>query len=129
MDWEAWVDRVHRALRQKDPALGQFFAPGAHFLDPEVPLTTDLSIAERQLRAAFTDWDRRVLSVRGDEGGVAFEWAGRGTLYGTARVEILGCTVVDVDEAGLVTRWRDYFDVKELERQIGSTDEVFREWS
>ena len=28
-----------------------------------------------------------------------------------------GCTVVDVNGDGLVTRWRDYFDLQEIERQ------------
>jgi limonene-1,2-epoxide hydrolase len=29
-----------------------------------------------------------------------------------------GVTVVDVDEQGRVTRWRDYFDMKSVEEQI-----------
>ncbi len=44
--------------------------------------------------------------------------SGRGTLGGTIPVTIHGSTVVDVDEDGLVTRWRDYFDLKEIEDQV-----------
>ena len=40
-----------------------------------------------------------------------------GTLGGTIPIEIHGSTVVDVNGDGLVTRWRDYFDLKEIERQ------------
>jgi limonene-1,2-epoxide hydrolase len=29
--------------------------------------------------------------------------------------------VVEVDEKGLVTRWRDYFDLKEIEEQVESS--------
>ena len=35
-------------------------------------------------------------------------------------IEIHGCTVVDVDGDGLVTRWRDYFDLKEIEAQVAA---------
>ena len=69
-------------------------------------------------KASFPDWRQEILSVHGDETGGAFEWIGRGTLGGTIPIEIHGCTVVDVNEDGLVTRWRDYFDLKEIERQI-----------
>jgi len=44
--------------------------------------------------------------VHGDDSGGAFEWVGRGTLGGTIPIEIHGSTVVEVDGAGLVTRWR-----------------------
>ncbi len=34
-------------------------------------------------------------------------------------------TVVDVDEDGLVTRWRDYFDLKEIDAQLpGATTDA-----
>jgi hypothetical protein len=53
-----------------------------------------------------------------------FEWIGRGTFSlpgvpgaGTP-VSIHGATIVEVDAAGLVTRWRDYLDRKEPEEQI-----------
>ena len=45
-----------------------------------------------------------------------------GTLGGTIPIEIHGSTVVDVDGDGLVTRWRDYFDLKEIDAQLPAAD-------
>ena len=56
--------------------------------------------------------------MHGDDSGGAFEWVGRGTLGGTIPIEIHGSTVVEVDGAGLVTRWRDYFDLKEIDAEL-----------
>ena len=51
---------------------------------------------------------------------------GKGTLAKQHRIEIHGCTMVELDTDGLVTRWRDYFDLKEVERQMGATIEEFQ---
>jgi hypothetical protein len=33
---------------------------------------------------------------------------------------------VELNPEGLVTRWRDYFDLKEIEKQMGATIEDFQ---
>ena len=38
-----------------------------------------------------------------------------------------GCTMVELDDAGQVTRWRDYFDLKEIETQMGATIEEYQQ--
>jgi hypothetical protein len=95
-----------------------FFAPGALFSDPVNAPTTDIAAIEEMTNASFPDWRQEITSVRGDDNGGAFEWIGRGTLGGTIPIEIHGCTAVDVNGSGLVTRWRDYFDLKEIDAQI-----------
>jgi limonene-1,2-epoxide hydrolase len=34
---------------------------------------------------------------------------------------------VELDPEGQVTRWRDYFDLKEIETQMGATIEDFQD--
>jgi hypothetical protein len=72
--------------------------------------------------ASFPDWRQEILWAHGDDQGGAFEWIGSGTLGGTTPIEIHGCTVVEVDGNGLVTRWRDYFDLNEIEKQAAKPD-------
>ena len=96
------------------------FAAGALFSDPVNAPTSDLAAVEEMTNASFPDWRQEILSVHGDDGCGAFEWIGRGTLGGSVPIEIHGCTVVDVDEHGLVTRWRDYFDLKAIEEQVAA---------
>ena len=103
-----------------DGEFASLFAPGALFSDPVNPPTTDLAAIEAMTDASFPDWRQEIITVHGDEMAGAFEWIGRGTLGGTTPIVIHGCTVVDVDSDGLVTRWRDYFDLQEIEAQIGT---------
>jgi len=117
MDWTAWSKRLEAALGP-DGDFPSFFAPGALFSDPVNEPTADLAAIEEMTNASFPDWRQEILWVHGDDAGGAFEWIGRGTLGGTIPVTIHGSTVVDVDEDGLVTRWRDYFDLKEIEDQV-----------
>jgi len=35
--------------------------------------------------------------------------------------------MVELDIDGQVTRWRDYFDLKEIEKQMGATIEDFQD--
>jgi hypothetical protein len=119
VDWEAWAGRLAVALGPE----GEFrslFAAGALFSDPVNAPTSDLAAVEEMTNASFPDWRQEILSVHGDDGCGAFEWIGRGTLGGSVPIEIHGCTVVDVDEHGLVTRWRDYFDLKAIEEQVAA---------
>jgi SnoaL-like domain len=117
MDWAQWRVQVEAGLGP-DGDFQSLFAPGALFSDPVNAPTTDLSEIEAMTEASFPDWRQEITWVHGDETGGAFEWIGSGTLGGTTPVEIHGCTVVDVDAAGRVTRWRDYFDLKEIEDQL-----------
>ena len=98
-----------------------FFAPGALFSDPVNAPTTDIASIEEMTKASFPDWQQQIVSVQGDDVSGSFEWIGRGTLGGTISIEIHGCTVVDVDSGGLVTRWRDYFDLKAIESQVANS--------
>ncbi len=117
MDWTAWSKRLEAALGPEGD-FPSFFAPGALFSDPVNEPTADLAAIEEMTNASFPDWRQEILWVHGDDAGGAFEWIGRGTLGGTIPITIHGCTVVDVDGDGLVTRWRDYFDLKEIEDQV-----------
>jgi SnoaL-like domain len=122
MDWQEWAVRLEHALGQEGD-FPSFFAPDALFSDPVNEPTTDIAAIEEMTQAMFPDWNQEITSVHGDASAGAFEWIGRGSLGGTTPIVIHGCTVVDVDRNGLVTRWRDYFDLKEIEEQVakGST--------
>lgn len=117
MDWRAWAERLEHALGPEGD-FPSFFAPGATFSDPVNPPTSDIAAIEEMTKASFPDWRQEITSVHGDDVAGVFEWIGRGTLNGAVPIEIHGCTVVDVDERGLVTRWQDYFDLKEIEAQL-----------
>lgn len=122
MDWSSWAKRLEVALGPEGD-FPSFFAPGALFSDPVNAPTTDIAAIEEMTKASFPDWRQEIVSVHGDESGGAFEWIGRGTLGGTTPIVIHGSTVVDVDGDGLVTRWRDYFDLKEIDSQLGPAPE------
>ena len=119
MDWSSWAKRLERALGPEGD-FPSFFAPGALFSDPVNAPTPDIAAIEDMTNASFPDWQQEITSVHGDEVGGVFEWIGRGTLGGTIPIEMHGCTVVDVNADGLVTRWRDYFDLKEIEEQVAA---------
>jgi SnoaL-like domain len=117
MDWQSWAARLEVALGPEGD-FPSFFAPGALFIDPVNAPTTDLAAIEEMTRTSFPDWRQEIVSVHGDDTAGAFEWIGRGSLGGTVPITIHGCTIVEVDDAGLVTRWRDYFDLKEIDEQV-----------
>jgi len=103
------------------------FAPGATFADPATTTpTSNLRSISRGTRSVFPDWTQEITSIRGGERWAVFEWVGRATYLPAdpqaagrgARIEMHGATIVEVDEAGLVTAWRDYLDRKEPEDQI-----------
>lgn len=124
MDWQAWENRISETLRADSEAnFRDLFAPGALFSDPVNKPTTDLDEIENMTESSFPDWHQEVIGVHGDDRGGAFEWIGRGRLGGTIPIEIHGCTMVDVDTSGQVTRWRDYFDLKEIEEQVAAASE------
>jgi hypothetical protein len=107
--------------------LRTLFAPNGKFTDPVTASTTDIGSVEDITDASFPDWQQEVTSSHGDASGGAFEWIGRGTLGGGIRIEMHGCTMVELDPDGLVTRWRDYFDLKEIEKQMGVSIDDFQD--
>jgi hypothetical protein len=122
-DWDAWARQVERALdvaNRKDTDFQDLFAPDAEFIDPTQTKTTDeLPDVSRATARIFPDWTQQVTSIRGGDDWAAFEWIGRGTFKAT-KVEMEGVTLVEIDKQGLVTKWRDYFDMKGVEGQFRS---------
>jgi hypothetical protein len=125
MDWSSWAQRVEPILWSGGPT-GEFralFAPGATYADPVNEETEDLEAIEQMTRGGYPDWRQVITSAHGDDRGGAFEWVGTGNLGGKTPMEIHGCTIVSLDRDGLITRWRDYFDVKEIEKHLRTTIE------
>ena len=126
-DWDAWARRVEKALdvaNRSDTDFQALFAPDATFIDPtQVAKTPELPEVSRATQAIFPDWTQEITSIRGEDDWCAFEWIGRGTFTwkgkSTGRaIEMEGVTLIDVDADGLVTKWRDYFDMKGVEEQM-----------
>ncbi|HLN41114.1 MAG TPA: nuclear transport factor 2 family protein [Acidimicrobiales bacterium] len=130
VDWEDWTKRLRTALgADATVRLRELFAPGGVFSDPVTAPTTDIKSVEDITDSSFPDWQQDVTSSHGDRSGGAFEWVGRGTLGPGLRIEMQGCTMVELDADGQVTRWRDYFDLKEIEKQMGATIEDYQDSS
>jgi hypothetical protein len=126
-DWDDWARRVERALdvaHRSDTDFQKLFASDAVFIDPtQTKSTADLPEVSRATQHLFPDWTQEVTSIRGDDDWAAFEWIGRGTFTPkgetTGRpMQMEGVTLVKVDADGLVTWWRDYFDMKGVEAQM-----------
>ena len=127
MDWEQLAREIEVATDNRAPAPGRFralFAPGGTYQDPVNPPLSDFDELGRQTDGATPDWHCEITTISGGEGAGAMEWIGRATLFGRAPFELHGCAYIEVDAEGLVTRWRDYFDLNEIERQ---TAHVFAE--
>jgi hypothetical protein len=126
MDWDSWARRAEKALDVGGRGDWRgLFSPGATFADPVTTTPTgDLGAVSRQTRKVFPDWSQEITSIRGSDRWAVFEWVGRATYTAPgqpgdgARIEIHGATIVEVDEHGMVTSWRDYLDRKEPEDQI-----------
>jgi limonene-1,2-epoxide hydrolase len=128
VDWDDWTKRLKLALgADATVRLRELFASDGVFSDPVTKSTTDIKSVEDITDASFPDWQQEVTASHGDSTGGAFEWIGRGTIGGTIRIEMHGCTMVELDTEGQVTRWRDYFDLKEIETQRGATIEDFQD--
>jgi limonene-1,2-epoxide hydrolase len=119
VDWEKWAADTQATLAVGSG--GRFrdlFAPGGLFSDPVTAPTSDIASIEEMTESSFADWRQEIISIRGDTSGCAFEWIGRGTLGGSTPIVIEGCTVVAIDSQGLVSNWRDYFDLQAIDRQV-----------
>jgi len=127
MDWDEWARRAEAALDfRRDGRWRDLFAEGAEFGDPNTPSTTDLRDVQRGTARVFPDWRQEITSIRGGADWAVFEWIGRATYAGMSDddpvagtpIEMHGASIIEVDDAGLVTRWRDYLDRKEPELQL-----------
>ena len=125
MDWNDWMRRCEAALGAPEgDAWQRMFAPRGTFSDPHTASTTDLDSIARQTRSLFPDWSQEVVALRPGDRWAVFEWIGRGTYSGPgappggAPIALEGATVVEIDAAGLVTRWRDYLDRRSVEDQV-----------
>jgi hypothetical protein len=120
MDWPAWA-RTFESVHGPEEFAGLFAADGT-FCDPVTPPTTDLRKVARDTDAIFPDWSQTVDRIRGGRDWAVFEWTGRATFDTgegrSARIEMQGATVIEVDAEGKVTRWRDYLDTNEPAQQI-----------
>src|SRR4051812_2700248 len=97
----------------------ELFAPGARFADPANESTEDIRGIQHQTRDLFPDWRQEITSMRGGDGWAVFEWIGRATFVHTGTpIAMHGATIIEVDDDGLITSWRDYLDRKEPEDQI-----------
>jgi hypothetical protein len=120
MDWEQLARDFERATDARLDDSGSFpalFAPGGTYQDPVNPPMSDFDELGRQTDEATPDWHCEITAIAGGEQAGAMEWIGRATLFGKAPFELHGCAYVEVDAEGKVTRWRDYFDIGEIERQ------------
>jgi len=121
VDWNDWTARAARALDLTSGATLEdwvgLFAPGGTYEDPVNPRTADVGSIHLMTKATLPDWRSTVLSVTGDSAAAAFEWIGEATAAGQS-IRMAGCTVVHLNAGGLVTRWRDYFDMKDFEDQL-----------
>jgi SnoaL-like domain len=127
VNWDEWARRAERALDfGHEDRWRDLFAPGAEFGDPNTPSTTDLRAVQSGTARIFPDWRQEITSIRGGADWAVFEWIGRATYAGISPtdpvagtlVEMHGATIVEVDDTGRVTLWRDYLDRKEPETQL-----------
>ncbi|MEY2422489.1 MAG: SnoaL-like domain [Acidimicrobiaceae bacterium] len=126
-NWDEFARTLEAALDMRTPGgFRELFAPGARFTDPANAPTEDLRDIQLQTRAVMPDWRQDITSIRGGDNWAFFEWVGHATYAapggdgpgnGTA-ITMHGATIIEVDDAGLITAWRDYLDRKEPEQQI-----------
>jgi hypothetical protein len=126
-DWDAFAHTLESALDSRTPGgFRELFAAGARFADPANASTDDIAGIQRQTRAVMPDWRQDITSIRGGEDWAVFEWIGHATYHAPggegpghgAAITMHGATIIEVDETGLITSWRDYLDRKEPEQQI-----------
>ncbi|HEV3225598.1 MAG TPA: nuclear transport factor 2 family protein [Acidimicrobiales bacterium] len=126
-DWQAFAGKLEAALDMGTKGgFRELFAPGARFADPANAPTDDLRDIQQQTRAVMPDWRQEITSIRGGDGWAFFEWIGYATYHGRDKsapghgtpITMHGASIIEVDDNGLITSWRDYLDRKEPEDQI-----------
>jgi len=126
-NWDDFARTMEAALDMRTG--GRFrdlFAPGAQFADPANAPTEDLRDIQRQTRAVMPDWHQEITSIRGGDDWAVFEWIGYATYAAPGEdgpgngtpITMHGATIIEVNDDGRITSWRDYLDRKEPEQQI-----------
>jgi hypothetical protein len=117
-DWQAYARRLEAALDMRGgTGFRDLFAKGGRFADPANAPTEDLRDIQQQTRKIFPDWHQEITSIRGGDDWAVFEWVGHAT-FNDIPVTMHGATIIELDDDGLITSWRDYLDRKEPENQI-----------
>jgi hypothetical protein len=118
-DWAAYARTLEAALDMRGgTGFRDLFAKGARFADPANAPTEDLRDIQHQTRRIFPDWHQEITSIRGGDNFAVFEWVGRATFNESTPITMHGATILELDDDGLITSWRDYLDRKEPEDQI-----------
>ncbi|HEX2381448.1 MAG TPA: nuclear transport factor 2 family protein [Acidimicrobiales bacterium] len=118
-DWAAYARKLEAALDMRGgTGFRDLFARGARFADPANAPTEDLRDIQHQTRRIFPDWHQEITSIRGGDNFAVFEWVGRATFNESTPITMHGATILELDDDGLITSWRDYLDRKEPEDQI-----------
>jgi hypothetical protein len=118
-DWAAYARTLEAALDMRGgTGFRDLFARGARFADPANAPTEDLRDIQHQTRKIFPDWHQEITSIRGGDNWAVFEWIGRATFNDSTPITMHGATILELDDDGLITSWRDYLDRKEPEDQI-----------
>ena len=131
MDWEDWTKRLKTALgADATVRLRELFAPGGVFSDPVTAPTTDIKSVEDITDSSFPGLaTRRHVVTRGPDAEAPSNGSGGAPSGPDCASRCTGCTMVELDADGQVTRWRDYFDLKEIETQMGATIEDYQDSS
>ena len=126
-DWDEFARKLETALDMTNRGgFLELFASGARFADPANAPTEDLRDIQHQTKKVMPDWRQEITSIRGGDNWAFFEWIGYATYRaresgspgdGTP-IKMHGATIIEVDDDGLITSWRDYLDRKEPEDQI-----------
>lgn len=126
-DWDRFARTLEDALDMRTPGgFRDLFAPGARFTDPANAPTSDLRSVQHQTARVFPDWHQDITSIRGGDDWAVFEWVGHATFRSGSDADgvdgtpitMHGITIIEVDEDGRITSWRDYLDRKEPEDQL-----------
>ncbi|MEY2454308.1 MAG: SnoaL-like polyketide cyclase [Acidimicrobiaceae bacterium] len=126
-NWDDFARTLEQALDMRTGGrFRELFAPGAQFSDPANAPTDDLRDIQLQTKAVMPDWHQEVTSIRGGDDWAFFEWIGHATYAAPGAngpgngtpITMHGATIIEVNEDGLITSWRDYLDRKEPEQQI-----------
>ena len=130
------VDRLAHAFNSADPgALRQVYAPSARLVHVFFPAPLEgidsILAAETPMFAAFSDIEWTSTETVEGPGRIAVEYTVKATNTGSMptpegalpptgrRIEIRGFSLLKVDEYGMVTEERRYFDTASMFRQLG----------
>ena len=118
-DWDAYVRKLEAALDMRGgTGFRDLFAKGARFADPaNAPPRTCATYSTRPARSSRTGTRRSPRSAAVTTGPCSSGSAGPRSTSSTP-ITMHGATILELDDDGLITSWRDYLDRKEPEDQI-----------